>query len=386
MTIANALNQKISTPTIVYIDGNPNIGNDTTGNGSVLKPWATLSYAEIQLPASATDFYTVMVAGIIIDPNQIELKPNVNVRGYTQGSTITSPHPIIPHSSFNTILNQGPYLENLQITNDLDFDVSFVSSASQPYLQLNGVSVSGNFAVTGSKANNVVPYFFSYDSYFSGNVQFTNVSYTSFIDEFNALTINDSSVIIISPVIASLVAGSVYLNTNMSLEISGGKVSNIDLAAPSSLTFTPYFKITNCDIDESAGTKNLDGGNLILNTDVTSAVDYVLTNGASVNLLSQKKYLKPIPPITITADSANLTSDTDFYFINNSGPGIYTLPFAAGNGGREITIKKLSGSAFPIIIDPQGGESIDPTITFPVAQQYVGITFYSDGISTWWGK
>jgi hypothetical protein len=104
----------------------------------------------------------------------------------------------------------------------------------------------------------------------------------------------------------------------------------------------------------------------------------------TVNPVDNALYLKPIKPLIITSNSQNLSFSTDVYFINNNGPGVYTLPLASGNGGKRITIKKISGSAFPIIVDAQIGENIDPAASFPVAQQYISITFYSDGISTWW--
>jgi hypothetical protein len=356
MKIANALNAKVSNPTIVYVDGNPEIGSDTLGNGSVLKPWATVSYALSQLPASATDFYTIMVAGIVNDPTQIKLKPNVNIRGYTQGSTITSPLPIILDISFNSILDQGPYLENLQITHDLNYDASFVTSPSSPYFQLNNVAVYGNFTVRGSAANNVVPYFFSYYSYFSGTTQIINSTHTSISDFYNNLTINDTELQYSDSSISSLTCGSSYLRNVMSIKINGSVIENIVLAAPLSLLFTPTFRITNSDI---RGTRILDGGKMILNTDVDSWVDYTLTNGAQIQLLSDAKGLKETysptdyTPTTQTVDghfrgvNASLALKANTASLSTVAfSGLYSdlssKPiFAAGNG---LAVSSLSGT------------------------------------------
>lgn len=60
-----------------------------------------------------------------------------------------------------------------------------------------------------------------------------------------------------------------------------------------------------------------------------------------------------------------------------------TLPTAADNVGRVIHIKKIDAGAGDVIIDGEGGETIDGNLTVTINAQYVCYTVQSDGTG-WW--
>jgi hypothetical protein len=82
--------------------------------------------------------------------------------------------------------------------------------------------------------------------------------------------------------------------------------------------------------------------------------------------------------------SSNLTiTDTDgvsVYLINlNGADRTVTLPTAADNSFRTITIKKTDSGTNTLTIDGEGSETIDGALTFPFARQYGEVTLMCDG-------
>jgi hypothetical protein len=272
---ANITNNLVSAN--YYVD---QFGDDTNGNGSILSPWATVSHAMAQLAASDSIYYTIVISGIITDPNQILLKPNVNIFAISQESSIDNALPIACDPSFNTYLNTYVYYQDFEVYNDLNMDLSFVTATSQPSFSFVGVSVYGNFTIKGH--NNCQPQVYSWYAFGQGNTLIQNCNHYSFLDWYWNITYNNTFLNSLSSRLDVLTLGASYTDTeNLAVDIQGARISTLSISAPSSLTYTPPITITKSTIGVSA---TLDGGKCVLNTDVASLFNYTMTNGATYKI------------------------------------------------------------------------------------------------------
>ncbi len=60
-----------------------------------------------------------------------------------------------------------------------------------------------------------------------------------------------------------------------------------------------------------------------------------------------------------------------------------TLPLAAGNVGVVLTVKKIDVSINNVVIDGNGGETIDEGLGATITSQFESVTVCSDG-TEWW--
>ncbi len=86
---------------------------------------------------------------------------------------------------------------------------------------------------------------------------------------------------------------------------------------------------------------------------------------------------------SIVTKTANYTTTASDYSIvcNNAGAITITLPAASGATGRVYVIKKISGAANNITIDPNAAETIDGATTRVMTTQYESVMIQCDGTS-----
>ena len=87
--------------------------------------------------------------------------------------------------------------------------------------------------------------------------------------------------------------------------------------------------------------------------------------------------------VTKTANYTATASDYTIICNNSSGAITINLPTASGCSGRVYAIKKVSGVALNVTIDPFGSENIDGASTRILSVQYEGVLVQSDG-SNWY--
>lgn len=87
---------------------------------------------------------------------------------------------------------------------------------------------------------------------------------------------------------------------------------------------------------------------------------------------------------TITASGA--VQADDYLILANATTGaiVLTLPGAAANNGRVLTVKKTDAGANTVTVDGSGAETIDGAATHVLALQYDTVTVISDG--TGWAR
>jgi hypothetical protein len=100
----------------------------------------------------------------------------------------------------------------------------------------------------------------------------------------------------------------------------------------------------------------------------------------------QAVQLNGIPPLglvsaLVVATTTYTALATDSIILCNATTAAFTvsLPTAVGITGRVYTIKKTDSSAHAVTVDPNGSQTIDGQLTFPLAFQYEYIAIVSDG-------
>lgn len=91
------------------------------------------------------------------------------------------------------------------------------------------------------------------------------------------------------------------------------------------------------------------------------------------------------PVVQIASTNVTLSDDTsDLTVAMTTGVAskMVTLPTAADNTGRRITIKKVDAGAGSVVVDGEGAETIDGSTTYTINAQYAFVTVQSDG-SNW---
>jgi len=88
-------------------------------------------------------------------------------------------------------------------------------------------------------------------------------------------------------------------------------------------------------------------------------------------------------PRTVTAAYSVAAGDTEIFVDASVAPVTVTLPAAADNAGRTLTVKKIDASANAVTLDGTGAETIDGAATKSLATQYYALTVTCNG-TTWW--
>jgi len=130
---------------------------------------------------------------------------------------------------------------------------------------------------------------------------------------------------------------------------------------------------------------NVVGWSLIMASGQTANPVEIYDNGAVLKfaitpkggLYFQGDHRGPIRTIT----SATTLGDTDYVVLANSTAGAFTvsLPAASTCPGREYCIKRINAGANNVTIDPNGSETIDGNLTWPLASQWSFIRLISNG-------
>ena len=107
----------------------------------------------------------------------------------------------------------------------------------------------------------------------------------------------------------------------------------------------------------------------------------------SLKVLEESNFLKRAyfsteKVLLITSNNQALTFDFEYYKIENTANGIYTLPDpSTGVNGLSLSIKLMSD--FPITINAFGSETIDGDFSITINQKYTCIKFILDNTNNW---
>jgi len=268
-------NPDLSTKTVKYVSSD---GSDTTGTGSVLNPWATVSHAMSQITTnSSTSPFVISISGYINDSGTINYKPWVGLKGETVLATLNNSNPIVPDNSWQSNVNGNAEIQDLTINGDmtLDFSAMTFASAGSPNIGFNNVGIFGTFSLAG--AVNCQPVLFTYDNYIP-TAYFDNASIISYAgDEFDNISFGT-----LKPAVSG---------DGLGCQITAAQLGNVTFSPPSALTYTPGFQIKSSIIQ---GTLSGNGSNCNIVIDPDSYVTPTLTDDATITLLSAGVSVCPV--------------------------------------------------------------------------------------------
>lgn len=273
---------------VVYVSPD---GNDSTGNGSVGNPYATISHAMLTITtASDTNPYVIRFSGRISETLGFTLKPYISIVGESQfGAYLDNLVALTLDTSFGTITNPSLVVYKDFQCNDITLDsTSFSNSVLSSFHFINFLATD---LITNASVNNRFSIFF----------------YSS--DIFGSTTIQNSETWSFNTVFSSglTLGGATYTNTDMSFQGNGNTINGLTATAPLALSFTPSFTINASKI---SGFVTLDGGKCNLLVDAISnntSITPTLTNGALYTLGTETKSLKTsYSPTNYTPTSTTL--------------------------------------------------------------------------------
>lgn len=426
MSNGNALNAILVNLNDVFV--NEDIGLDLPIAGSSIIPYKNMAYALSQITnATPTNPVTLNIAGgqITDAGGQIKLKPNVNLKGSTQGTIINNSIPIVLDTSWASSLNSLSYIQDIRINGDVTIDFTGVVGSGNPQFQLNNIYVNGNKTVKGTSTIPVSIY--NYGDYFNSatydncatiesnsneysiiNLGTTSTSYAtvfrSFSDTiqlFNSEGPFSGSITVSSVIISgTLVADPILNGTNCNLLIdatslsgltptltNGANYSLIDYAEDVNAGFTP----TNYTPTNSTVKGHLEGINNEFNVGV-GRVPFGFIGGGitSDSVFTYDISNKRLAVNNIRALSANIAglngsgffefnSAVDVTLTNNAPLGPYTKLYAVFTAtGKKII---LPDSNEPYSIQASNGGSIQITNQSP-SNSFGVQTFLGDLIYT----
>lgn len=170
-------------------------GNDTTGNGSILFPYATVAGANAAITDnSISKRYLIFIQnGTYDEATPIALKPYVYYLGQGWGTRInsTSNNRITVDASFTG--NGRSALMNLAVTGStsLYFDFSGFGAASA-VIDITNISINGGITFIGRTAG--ADFLQAISSYCLGNITYTNCqSFNLNVTSFGNVTLNNAS-------------------------------------------------------------------------------------------------------------------------------------------------------------------------------------------------
>jgi hypothetical protein len=225
-------------------------GTDAVTNGTILSPYATVSYAMAHITtATATNPFTIQIlSGQITDSTQISWKPYVSIKGETQGTTLLNNTLAIvaDPTTWTANINGTVYMQDLTV-GQVTMDFSAISGSGGPTIEFDNVFVNNTNTIITKGTATINPACYMYNS-FSGNIFIDNASLFSQSNQYNVINIGTTSVI-----------GPSYLQSSGDVFTSITAISANTLSAPLNSSFyisgaimfaAPTFggSATNCNV------------------------------------------------------------------------------------------------------------------------------------------
>lgn len=318
-------------------------GNDSTGDGSLAKPYATISGAMAAISdASPTKRYGIHVAaGNYTEPSGLALKANVFVIGADQ-RLVRITGAISLHSSFSGSADNRSGMTNLTVVSAVNLDWTAVtSSAGKIYMR--NVLFSSTFAMTGY--NNAIAQSIIEQCQFFGAATISGINVGMYVDNvhWSSLALNQHSSL---PTVVNALGCSFgtltatasvdNFNRRSSLFLKSCAVDSLTVDGPSA-----YADMSNDSVPRLHA-NSANGGNLV--------------------------YVSPVSPGGVNPDQGNARYIGDFgkqWFFNfayvhaSTGTDLYLMSTAASYGtdsvGRSVYILP---DAYGLDADVNGGDIV----------------------------
>lgn len=168
----------------VYVDANA--GNDTTGNGSAINPYATVTKAlSVITAASITNTYAIFLQGTTTE--SVVIKPWVSIVG---GGYLTSriTGNFTLDSTWGTATSPRANISNIGIIGNITFSIS--GAGTSPNLILSSCFVNGTSSFTGRSSGD---FYQSYNTEFGNSVTSTDCLFQSYSNIYDGTVLYRNS-------------------------------------------------------------------------------------------------------------------------------------------------------------------------------------------------
>lgn len=287
--IDNALSSISPDDNIVYVTPD---GSDSTGDGTLGNPYATVGFAMTTITtATANSAYLIYVSeGTITETQQIILKPFVSIGSNTENIPIVMTSNLILHSAWGTTANGNSYLANLTFTGgNTNFDFSGFSNSTTQKIGLFNISTP-NLVVNGNVNTNLQ--FNALSCITTSNAALDNVTANLNLCNFNSVTCGQQAIVrnsVMNFISCYLGTGAIALQG-----AAGGGITN-------------QYSIRSCKNKASGLT--ITNPNCSLEIDVTSFIVPTIVNGAVLTLSSIANGLMAnYTPINYTVSGVDVRS------------------------------------------------------------------------------
>ena len=344
----------------VYVS---NGGNDTTGLGTIIQPWATISYAMSQITdASSSKRYAIVLdAGFYSENNPISLKPYVYIVGKdrTANRINLNGNNFVLGSGWNSGSSRmGMFNIYLTGTTGVIMDMATAGGTGSNVFEFDNFGVNGPFTFLGR----------------AGSADFTQVSNSMF---FGAVTLTTSSHSYQSCQFNSTVTVDTA-NGNDNVEFTGfANLFNAAVAFNSSSGKTNQSLLS---ANNNASTLSLSGSGTTLTSDVVSlpAPSSITNTGGTIAYVSYPANLNGFT----AAVQASLSGTAPVSY--NTSTGVISMAAATTSANGYLTSTdwstfngKLSGSTSISTTAPlTGGGTLSSGLTLAIPAATTSVNGY----------
>lgn len=318
-----------------YVDGG---GSDITGNGSVINPYQTISFALSQITtASPSNPFGIIVQPGIYAEN-IGIKPSVSISGNAIGGVTKINGNVTLDPSYT--VNGDTLFSNIEIQQNVNIDFSAMGVASST-IGFNNCVVDGALDFIGASGQN--NQLVSLTGIFNGNIHVSSA--------FNVSTGN-------------IYTGNYLLDSAVSNGDSNN-ISNADIYFGSVTYQNTGANNTTARLMNSSvfGAMTIDGANTNLGVDVDSFKILTILNGANYSLLNIGDGLDSnFSPSFYTPVDASVTGnlkgiDNQFNLNFHYKDATNALELMVGNTGYTVT--HVGGVLFTLPITSSVGQALE---------------------------
>lgn len=353
------------TTNLVYVDGDA--GNDTTGTGTAINPYATITKAlSVITTATASNIFTILAYGGFSEA-AIALKPFVNLSGWGNQATVISVtgggNNVTLDSSWTSTASPKMVISNVKF-NSTNISFSRTSGSGALRIDLDNVDVTGTTTLTGQSGSD---FYYVESCELVGNVTIQDCLYQSYSNVYDSTVLYRNSIAPSSSFMQA--AGDLY---NGTLDVTAGTAQSITAFVNNS-TVSGGSTVT-------GATANITYDIASYQTAPTSASSGTSTQLATSGLNIAGGEVHKVRTVTGATTTALAT---DYVLACNRAGTIGVTLIASPSTGRTYRIKDISGAAATnnITITPASG-NIDGAASYTINTNYGSVDLVYTG-SQW---
>ncbi len=342
-----------------YLD--PVAGNDSTGDGSYSKPWATIGHANSTIVDNGSSKRYVLNLAPGTYTENVALKNYVFLSG--QPTAINDINII----NLTSVIIVGNI--TCPDTTSGSFQVSGCTITGDVQTYTTSTTAHGNFIFIGCNIQGATLNIGSSDT-------------TGFPLSFTLQDCICSNIVNIYSSAVEFKSSNVYGSVN----IFGGILTTVDspgiggiTAEDDSASNAPQFNLYGGQSSNPSFIQYNGTNQVSIITDCGFNGNMTLTSSGSFNVI----YLDVISGSL--SGTGTITPDATFWLVTTGGTNaVVTLPLAGSYSGKPITVVKVDSGVGHVVITRAGSDTLSGATTQTIVSRYSSRTLLSDNSSTWY--